>query len=86
MTRPFAGPPAADDLRRVVADLIGADPEGIAGDANLVFLGLGSLEMMRLATRWRREGYTVPFAELATEPTLDRWAALLAANWVGGTP
>ncbi|WP_156754442.1 phosphopantetheine-binding protein [Actinokineospora pegani] len=69
----------ADSLRAQVADLIGVDPAEIDGDANLVFLGLGSLEMMRLSTKWRRAGLRVVLAELAAVPTIDAWAAYLAA-------
>jgi aryl carrier-like protein len=67
----------ADTLRQVVADLVGTPAAEIPGDANLVFLGLGSLEMMRLVTRWRREGLAVEFSELAAVPTIDAWAAYL---------
>ncbi|NRQ34236.1 phosphopantetheine-binding protein [Nonomuraea sp. NN258] len=63
----------ASALRETVAALIGAAPEDIAGDANLVYLGVGSLEMMRLVTRYRRQGVTLDFAVLAAEPTLDAW-------------
>ncbi|WP_190014468.1 phosphopantetheine-binding protein [Streptomyces lucensis] len=60
-------------LREAVAAMIGTDPGAIAPDANLIHLGLGSLEMMRLVNRWRREGLPVQFRELAAEPTLDAW-------------
>ncbi len=49
----------------------------MADDDNLVFLGLGSLEMMRLVTRWRREGLKVEFRELAATPTISAWAEKL---------
>ncbi|GAB1645443.1 phosphopantetheine-binding protein [Krasilnikovia sp. MM14-A1259] len=81
MSTPLAAPPAADDLRRAVAGILGVDPDGIPGDANLVYLGLGSLEVMRLATGWRRAGLRVPFADLAADPTIDAWAAHLTAAW-----
>ena len=71
------GPSTADSLREVVAAIVGTPAAEIPGDANLVFLGLGSLEMMRLVTRWRREGLSVEFSELAAEPTIDAWAAHL---------
>jgi aryl carrier-like protein len=76
--------PTADDLRRAIAEIMEADPEEITGDANLVFLGLGSLEMMRLVTRWRRAGLAVDFAELAADPTLDAWTGHLVAAWEAG--
>jgi aryl carrier-like protein len=73
--------PTAEELRRTIAGIIEAEPEEIPGDANLVFLGLGSLEVMRLVTRWRRVGLEVDFAELAAEPTVDAWTAHLVAAW-----
>ncbi|MFD6533818.1 phosphopantetheine-binding protein [Streptomyces sp. NPDC060184] len=60
-------------LREAVATMIGAQPDEIAPDANLIHLGLGSLEMMRLVNRWRRDGLPVSFRALAAEPTLDAW-------------
>jgi aryl carrier-like protein len=60
-------------LREAAAAMIGIAPETIAPDANLVHLGLGSLEMMRLANRWRRDGLPVSFRVLAAEPTLEAW-------------
>ncbi|GAA3850026.1 hypothetical protein GCM10022243_14870 [Saccharothrix violaceirubra] len=71
------GPSTADSLREIVAGIVGTTAADIAGDANLVFLGLGSLELMRLVTRWRREGLAIEFSELAAEPTIDAWAAYL---------
>ncbi|WP_232668443.1 phosphopantetheine-binding protein [Pseudonocardia sp. TRM90224] len=65
----------ADFLREAVTELSGIPGDELAGDANLVQLGVGSLEVMRLATRWRRRGLAVEFAVLAAEPTIDAWAA-----------
>ncbi|MGJ6960525.1 phosphopantetheine-binding protein [Streptosporangium sp. G11] len=81
MERDISRPPAADDLRRTIATIVGTEPGEIAGDTNLVFLGLGSLEMMRLVTRWRRQGVAVEFGELAAEPTVDAWQRHLHAAW-----
>nr|AVR52598.1 hypothetical protein [Streptomyces sp. FXJ1.235] len=60
-------------LREAVAAMIGTEPGTIAPDANLIHLGLGSLEMMRLVNKWRRDGLPVQFRELAAEPTLAAW-------------
>ncbi|WP_327178604.1 phosphopantetheine-binding protein [Streptomyces sp. NBC_01335] len=60
-------------LREAVATMIGAEPDKVAPGANLIHLGLGSLEMMRLVNRWRRDGLPVSFRELAAEPTLEAW-------------
>ncbi|GAB1822128.1 phosphopantetheine-binding protein [Herbidospora sp. RD11066] len=63
-----------EELRTTVAGIVGADPATVADDDNLVFLGLGSLEMMRLVTRWRRDGLKVEFRDLAATPTISAWA------------
>ncbi|MFE7977405.1 phosphopantetheine-binding protein [Streptomyces shenzhenensis] len=69
----------ADEIRGVVAALLGTDPQNIPGDTNLVLLGLGSLEVMRLSSRWRREGLPVEFEVLVAAPTIDSWARHLDA-------
>jgi aryl carrier-like protein len=69
----------AQSLRESVAQIIDVSPNEITDDANLVFLGLGSLEMMRLVTKWRRQGIRADFAELAAEPTVAAWISHLQA-------
>jgi aryl carrier-like protein len=73
MTDHTPATPVSDALRTLAADMIGVEPDTIAPDANLVHLGLGSLEMMRLVNRWRRDGLAVSFGTLAAEPTLEAW-------------
>ncbi|MFE5597691.1 phosphopantetheine-binding protein [Streptomyces coelicoflavus] len=60
-------------LREAVEAVIGAEHGTIEPNANLIHVGLGSLEMMRLVNRWRRDGLPVSFRELAAEPTLEAW-------------
>ncbi|MFF1925183.1 phosphopantetheine-binding protein, partial [Streptomyces sp. NPDC058221] len=76
-------PLSATELREEVAAAVGMAPGTISGDANLVHLGLGSLEMMRLVTRWRRQGLPADFAALAGAPTLDAWHRHLTDAWTG---
>ncbi|BBB00124.1 hypothetical protein RVR_7041 [Actinacidiphila reveromycinica] len=75
-------PPAAEDTRREVreaaAKIMGITPEEIDDDANLVMLGLGSLQVMRMSSRWRRAGTPVDFDTLVAEPTVRAWAAHVA--------
>ncbi|MEV3993058.1 phosphopantetheine-binding protein [Streptomyces sp. NPDC049837] len=80
-TAPRTTPLSAEELRQEVATVLGTPPGAIPGDAHLVHLGLGSLEMMRLVTRWRRQGLPAEFAELAAAPTLDDWHRHLTAAW-----
>ncbi|MCG8915755.1 phosphopantetheine-binding protein [Actinokineospora sp. PR83] len=80
------GPPPPDEreLRELVAPLVGIAPEDIPGGANLILLGLSSLDMMRLVGRWRRDRLPVVFEELAAAPTLDGWLAHLGTLRSGG--
>ncbi|MFJ5121770.1 phosphopantetheine-binding protein [Kitasatospora sp. NPDC088548] len=64
-----------EDLRAALAELIGIDPTEVGDDDNLIQLGLGSLEMMRLVTKWRRAGLPVAFGELTDTPTFAAWNA-----------
>lgn len=60
-------------LRQIVAAMLEVSPAEVPPDANLVRLGLSSLEIMRLANRWRRDGLSVVFEELVAAPTIDGW-------------
>ncbi|MFI8293063.1 phosphopantetheine-binding protein [Streptomyces sp. NPDC085614] len=80
-TAPRTSPLSADELRGEVAAVLGVQPDTVPADAHLVHLGLGSLEMMRLVTRWRRQGLPAEFAELAAAPTLDAWHRHLTDAW-----
>ncbi|MFD5751122.1 phosphopantetheine-binding protein [Streptomyces sp. NPDC127033] len=66
-------PSSADDIRAAVAALIGIEADRIPDDANLVRLGLSSLDMMRLSGRWRRGGFPVKFECLVADPTVGGW-------------
>ncbi|MET9868841.1 phosphopantetheine-binding protein, partial [Streptomyces sp. NPDC006386] len=72
-------PPTADELLRTVTDTFGSDtPPG--EDDSLIAWGLDSITLMRIAGSWRKQGVKVGFAELAQEPTLRAWRALLASR------
>ncbi|GAA3198686.1 MULTISPECIES: phosphopantetheine-binding protein [Streptomyces] len=65
-------------VRDAVAQLLGTAPEDIPDDANLILLGLGSLEVMRLSSRWRRGGFPVDFDSLLSDPTVAGFSRALA--------
>ncbi|OHV30270.1 phosphopantetheine-binding protein [Parafrankia soli] len=65
-------------LRDVVASALGLAPADLDPDANLVVLGLSSLEIMRLVGIWRRQGVPVDFDRLVADPTLTGWLAHFA--------
>ncbi|MBT2391577.1 MULTISPECIES: phosphopantetheine-binding protein [Streptomyces] len=67
--------PTELDLRATVAPLLGVEPDALEPDANLVVLGLSSLEIMRLVSRWRKNRIPVEFDALVATPTLTGWLA-----------
>lgn len=62
-----------DEVRTTLAPLVGIEPDAIEPDANLVVLGLSSLEIMRLVGLWRRRKIAVEFDVLVATPTLAGW-------------
>jgi aryl carrier-like protein len=70
--------PMEQDLRETLAPLLGILPAEIAPDANLVVLGLSSLEIMRLISSWRKSGVPAQFDALVAAPTLNGWIAHFA--------
>jgi aryl carrier-like protein len=73
-----------DGLREAVAVALGAEPATIADDDDLLHLGLDSVRMMALASRWRQTGLELKFSELAARPTLAAWWELAAAQLRNG--
>ncbi|MDJ0408582.1 non-ribosomal peptide synthetase [Rhodococcoides fascians] len=69
-----------DELRAVVAELIGAEPGAVSMDADLFQLGLESIVLMRLVGRFRKQGSTVTFAELAAQPNISAWSELIGGS------
>ncbi|MQS10258.1 isochorismatase family protein [Streptomyces sp. IF17] len=70
--------PVVERLRADVADLLGEDPADLPVDENLADHGLDSIRLMSLLERWRVEyGVDLAFPDLAEEPVIERWAALL---------
>ena len=69
-----------DELRAVVAELIGAEPGAVSMDADLFELGLESIVLMRLVGRFRKQGSTVTFAELAAQPNISAWSELIGGS------
>ncbi len=67
-------PRSAEEIREAVAALIGTAAADIPDDANLVRLGLSSLDVMRLSGRWRRGGIPAKFDVLVADPTVGGWA------------
>ncbi|MFJ8476064.1 phosphopantetheine-binding protein [Kitasatospora sp. NPDC094011] len=80
MTAPDPAKPAPlvdEELRTHLAELIGVPVEDVTDDANLIRLGLGSLQIMRLITKFRRSGVDLGFGDLAGTPTFAGWNGLV---------
>ncbi|CAM5231515.1 condensation domain-containing protein [Streptomyces griseus] len=75
-----------DDVRRAAAGVLGVDAGSVPDGANLIKHGMDSLRMMRLAGGWRRAGASVTFRQLAEQPTVDAWFALLTASGAAAAP
>ncbi|MEH3023387.1 MAG: isochorismatase family protein [Pseudomonas oryzihabitans] len=67
-------------LRAQVQPLLDADDEEPALDDNLTDFGLDSVQVMTLVGEWQKRGLPVTFADLAAQPTLQGWLALLRAR------
>lgn len=73
-------PSTKDELRREIGALIGEGTPEIAGSDNLLDLGMDSMRVMTLATRWSGTGIPLGFVDLIENPTLDAWWELLSSR------
>ncbi|WP_306327423.1 non-ribosomal peptide synthetase [Streptomyces venezuelae] len=78
MSRSTAGQPV--DLREELTALLGVELGPDDEDANLFELGLHSLQLMTLVNRLNRSGAGVDFTEMAKDPRLRVWEALLTGR------
>jgi bifunctional isochorismate lyase/aryl carrier protein len=65
-----------DRMRQDIADILHEDPADIGDDDNLIELGLDSMRMMTLSSRWNEAGVYLEFSELASTATLNHWWTL----------
>ncbi|MTH77578.1 phosphopantetheine-binding protein [Paracoccus aestuariivivens] len=65
----------AKRVQRLIEDDCEIDPT-----ENLVLYGLDSIAVMTLSAELKQRGIEASFEELAREPTLDAWSALIAAR------
>ncbi|MEU7581754.1 phosphopantetheine-binding protein [Streptomyces sp. NPDC041068] len=72
---------SAEKIRADVAELLDCDPADLEPDDNLLDHGLDSMRIMTLIERWRAAGATtVEFPDLAEQPELAHWTALLTGE------
>lgn len=76
LLNPGASAPTRDWLETQVLNLI-EDDEDFDADENLIYFGLDSLRVMRLANELKKRGVTLSFEELARKPTLNGWWSLI---------
>lgn len=72
-------PASLQELRVTLASLLQVAPEELRDDDNLLDWGLDSIRVMNLLEQWRRAGRELNFMQLAEQPTLGAWWALLRA-------
>ncbi|GLR12173.1 isochorismatase [Chitinimonas prasina] len=61
-----------------VARMLQMQPSDLYADDNLIHAGLDSIRLMSLVEGWRAAGAQVGFAEMAEQPTIAQWWALLS--------
>jgi aryl carrier-like protein len=74
----MSAPLSLQRLRGDVAEVLAVEPGSFADDDDLLDLGLDSIRIMTLATRWREAGFEAGYLELAREPSVAAWWALAA--------
>lgn len=65
----------ATRVQQMIEDDCDIDPA-----ENLVLYGLDSIAVMTFSSELKQQGIEISFEELAREPTLDAWWALISAR------
>ncbi|MEU6125215.1 phosphopantetheine-binding protein [Streptomyces sp. NPDC047123] len=74
-------PLSPERVRADIAELLDCDPSEIAPEEDLFDLGLDSVRIMTLVQRWREAGAAaLEFPDLAEQPELGHWTALLTGR------
>lgn len=73
-----ASPLTLERMRQDIAELLHETPDQIQDHDNLMDLGLDSMRIMKLASRWRAAGASMEFADMAALATLAHWWSLAA--------
>jgi bifunctional isochorismate lyase/aryl carrier protein len=72
-------PSSAEELQAQIADVLDEPADSFGPDDDLMDVGLDSIRLMTLVERWRSDGVRLGFVELADQPTVHGWWALLTA-------
>ncbi len=73
-------PQTHEELRAVVAGLIGMESADLQDDSILFELGLDSVTTLMLVNSWRRAGLACPSQEFIDAPTIGHWWSLIATS------
>ncbi len=73
-----------ESIKDEIIQLLGGEIDFLDED-NLIELGLNSLQVMRLANKWRRHKIKVTFAELISVPNLKSWWDLISKSNLSNT-
>lgn len=66
-----------DTVRADIADLLYLEPDELDDTDDLFAAGLDSVRLIGLIERWKSRGAATAFVDLAENPTLAGWWALL---------
>jgi yersiniabactin nonribosomal peptide synthetase len=72
-----------EQMRGAIAAMLGERPAAVGDHDDLLRLGMDSIQVIRLASQWRRAGAEVSYAELIEYRTLAEWWDLVAARLTG---
>jgi aryl carrier-like protein len=64
---------SVDQMRADIAEVLQEDVSAVVAGENLVDIGLDSIRIMMLASRWSLPGVPIEFADLAEYPELMQW-------------
>lgn len=70
-------PSTVEELHAQIAEALDEPADSFGPDDDLVDVGLDSIRLMTLVERWRAGGVRLGFVELAEQPTVHGWWALL---------
>lgn len=66
-----------EQIKQELGTMLGLS-EKMEEDANLLEMGLSSVQIMQLSGRWRKLGYRCRFGELIQNPSVQGWEAILS--------
>jgi aryl carrier-like protein len=80
MADPHATVPTRQEIRAQAASILKRHPGSIDDDVNLLEMGIDSLALMTLASKWRYQGVEVTLREMLEDPTIRGWSQLMARH------